>query len=343
VHAAPRQNGYRRALPLDERRERSTKSQPPPSFECADYVRGQRWRLWDGTLIKVRCGKANYCDFCASLAAQENARVVGLDAARECPTAGLTTTTRRPDFPVAELRKAEQLLWRQLRREFGPVRYLGFLEWTTGRAARSGGHRRAHLHHLVKGLPADEVESGRLELRVAELWQRFTGDAFVVECRPLRSPAGAINYLALHHHKREQAPPPGFENVKRFRPSKGYFEAPLPELRETARATMKDERLTWAVDRAARAQVGVELDRDVDHELQLALGFALRSLARRPAQAQLTLDGSTDQRDEIAELARRAIDYVRRQREARPPVLVTGLENTDGSFTITGERWWSAA
>jgi len=263
--------------------------------------------------------------------------VVSIDAAIECPTVGVTTTTRRPDFDLASLRKAEQALWRWLRRQYGPVRYLAFLEWTTGRGTRSGGHRRPHLHHLVKGLPSEIAESGELERELAQRWHRFTGDAFVVECRPLRSPAGAINYLALHHHKREQAPPAGLANVKRFRPSKGYFTEPLPALRETAAQTLRDEHLAKAVKRAMQTELLGEAEFEVNRGLQDAIAAALRSLLRRPSEAQLNLEGGADRAVELAELARRACSWVRRQEAAYPAELVNVAEapvwNEDGRVT----------
>jgi hypothetical protein len=174
------------------------------------------------------------------ISAFENALVVRLDAfdGGRWPTWGLTTTTRDPTFGQKELRRCEENLYRQLRREYGrQIEYLGFVEFTTG---RNDGHRRPHVHHLVKGLPrATAEEVLRLELRVSQLWHRYTRDAWVVECRPLRTPMGAIAYLALHHHKLEQQPPKGWSG-KRFRPSRGYFNRPIAELRAEARELLAE-------------------------------------------------------------------------------------------------------
>jgi hypothetical protein len=63
-------------------------------------------------------------------------------------------------------------------------------------------------------------------------WKALVG-AWVVEARPLRTAAGAIAYLAPHHAKTVQGPPPGWRG-KRFRPSKGYFNVPVHELRRQA-------------------------------------------------------------------------------------------------------------
>lgn len=187
------------------------------------------------------------------LSALENALVVQLDALEgdRWPTWGLTTTTARPwnDWHRGELKYAEQRLFQQLRREHpgSDVQYLGFVEFTTGTAASSGGVRRVHVHHLLKGLGRpDESRALALERRVSELWRRYTGDAWRVECRPLRTPLGALSYLALHHHKWEQAPPAGWSG-KRFRPSRGYFKRPVAELRAEARELMRDARLERAL------------------------------------------------------------------------------------------------
>ncbi|HEY8705186.1 MAG TPA: hypothetical protein VIL98_10555 [Gaiellaceae bacterium] len=189
------------------------------------------------------------------LSAFENALVVRLDAleGRLYPTWSLTTTTAKPWTLVrhvevmADLNTAEKMLWKWMRRDLGlPVEYLGFVEFTTGESARDG-LRRPHKHHLVKGLgrPSD----GRLvalESQVSEKWKLYTRGAWRVECRPLRTPMGAVAYLALHHNKLEQNPPEGWKG-KRFSPSRGYFERPIAELRAEARALMADERVEAAL------------------------------------------------------------------------------------------------
>lgn len=203
-----------------------------------------RWRMPNGELLPVRCGRSNSCPKCAWLAAVENVGVVALDARDEQPTVGMTLTTRRADFDLDRYRVAVAQLFKWLRREFGPdLAYLLMMEWTTG----SGGHGRLpHGHLLVKRLPADVDLSPGCQLwrDVKAHWEKYTG-AWRVELRELRTPGGAIAYMVGHHHKGEQAPPAGFTG-KRFRPSIGnreghgrYFNRPMPELREAARAERK--------------------------------------------------------------------------------------------------------
>jgi hypothetical protein len=134
------------------------------------------------------------------LTACENAVVLRLDSFDGgFPTVGITTTTRTLGFPWESLRRAEERLWRDLRARYGrQVEYCGFVEWTRS--------RRPHVHHTVKGLGALPLD---FEAEVSELWRSHTRDAWQVEARPLRTPMGAIAYLVLHHHKRDQAPPAG--------------------------------------------------------------------------------------------------------------------------------------
>jgi hypothetical protein len=235
--------------PLVLPRERSaTGSDDPrarPDFFCLQPARGVAWLHGDGSLDFVRCGAPNRCDYCAMCTACENAVVLRLDSFDRpdgFPRVGITTTTRSPRPDWERLREAERLLWRQLRRRFGraTVQYCGFVEWTTGRSATSKGHRFAHVHHLVKGVPPADALS--LESTISEWWRDKTG-AWRVECRPLFTPMGAIAYLVLHHHKREQGPPAGTKHVKRLRPSRGYFGRPVAELRWQARELLREEQL----------------------------------------------------------------------------------------------------
>lgn len=312
---------------------------------CANPPKGLRWLMYDGSLEPLRCGRSNRCDYCAMLAAIEAALVLSIDAKLNCPTVGLTTTTRDPDFALDALRKAEQALWRQLRREAEKekrprLEYCAFLEWTTGKGTRSGGHRRPHLHHLVKGMPVDHplmeiVEivddygrvhpKPRLELHVSEMWKRYTkGDAWQVEARPLRTPAGAITYLALHHNKRTQAPPLEVGRVRRLRPSKGYYEEPIADLRKLARDLGEDQRVKIAAKRiVARDLYHEEDEREVDSTLTDALVAALRDMAEHPLELQTDLfTGDVDHDVERDELVRRTQDALRRIRAERPAELV---------------------
>jgi hypothetical protein len=130
-----------------------------------------------------------------------------------------------------------RLLVRRLRRRFGRVEYFAAVEFTTGRAARSGGQRRIHLHLLLKvGDGFDVIEAERL---VRQTWKAQTG-AIVVEVAALVSPGAALGYLALHHRKPEQAPPVEWRGMTE-RASRGYWAMPIAELRDQARRELAVE------------------------------------------------------------------------------------------------------
>jgi hypothetical protein len=204
----------------------------PGRLRCEHSPPHMKWLCADGRLLPVRCGRSNSCPLCAWLAAAENINVVAIDARDDMPRYAITLTTVDPAFSSRAFRVAMAQWFRWLRSEVGAVRYLGNVEFTTGEAATSGGHRRIHQHTLVKGEDGWDLDG--LWRAGKARWESLTG-AYRVELRALRTPAGACAYFVAHHHRAEQAAPPGWSG-KRFRPSKGYFTRPVPELREQARS-----------------------------------------------------------------------------------------------------------
>lgn len=285
----------------------TTTGKVPWGMRATVCERPKAHRMWlfrDGSVAPVRCEAPNKCSGCAMLAAVENALVLRLDAfasddgvATDYPSWGLTTTTRQPwssDTHVDRakiLKYSEKKLFERLRDRYGRVEYVGFVEFTTGRAATSAGGRRAHVHHLVKGLGRpDDALAVQLEQEVSALWLKYTRDAWRVECRPLRTPMGAIAYLALHHHKDEQRPPKGWTG-KRFRPSQGYFARPLPELRREARALLADRRIERAMVEAWDVPDGFDgglLDELIAENIDAARE---RALAEAPVVCRVTRSG----------------------------------------------------
>jgi hypothetical protein len=210
-------------------------------------ARGVVWLHPDGTWTPARCGASNRCWYCARLMAIENLVVLKLDARDNCaPTVGMTLTTVEAKTTPKALRAGIEKVTKALRRRWPNVEYCGFVEWTTGLAPGSGGHRRVHVHLLLKFLPVDACEQA--EQIVRRVWKERTG-AHRVEVRELRVAGGATAYLANHHGKRAQGPPVGWSG-KRLRPSKGYFGAAgqVGKLRERARALLAEERLYRAVE-----------------------------------------------------------------------------------------------
>jgi hypothetical protein len=220
----------------------------------------------------VRCGASNRCWYCARLAAIETAMVLQLDGEqRGHPTIGMTLTTVEHRTTSADLRRGIEQLFRALRRRWPAISYCAFIEWTTGTAKLSGGHRRIHVHLLLKGLPV--AATAAAETIARDVWKARTR-AHRVEVRELRSAGGATAYLALHHRKRSQGPPAGWSG-KRLRSSRGYFGATgnVAQLREHARAMLADRRLYAALVEALDPPDGIPawmLDELVEEQWEAA-------------------------------------------------------------------------
>ena len=233
-----------------------------------------RYQLIDGRLLPVRCGSPNLCDFCRFMATLEWATMVLRDAVQgPPPTLGLTLTTARPSTDAALVRYAVKEVRALLRRELGRVEDLAKVEFTSGLGKRSGGHRRLHLHLLVKLLDAGVTaeQALALEAAVRGVWERLTG-AHRIELAELRTPAGAAHYLTHHHGKTAQLPPKGWTG-RRFRATQGFFTAPRAERVAAARAQLLDERLNRRVVATVRAELDAQdVDVDDDQWNQLVAG-----------------------------------------------------------------------
>jgi len=233
-YAAPRSGA---ALVIDSQR-----SVTRPAKRCPNRRIGLR--LKNGTQLAPLNCKRRDCPVCGPRKARELARVLILDAAVDCPTHGMTLTTQDPDISPADFRKAVAAVFKRLRRRYGrSVEYFGMVEFTSGEGTHSGGYRRIHQHILLKGLPA-HVDVLDVERNVRETWQASTG-ATRVEVAELRTPGGALGYLALHHKKPKQAPPPDWHGMVE-RHSLGYFHRPIAELRQQARQQLRVEAISWA-------------------------------------------------------------------------------------------------
>lgn len=210
------------------------------AFRCERPSRYAGWMLPDGRVVPARCGAPNKCAYCAYQVTVENSVVVHLDAERHGhPKVGMTLTTAKETTPPPVFRKDVEVVFRAVRRRAPACEYLGLVEFSTGRGARSGGVRRPHQHLLLKGVLPSQAE--QLEDVVRDVWKARTG-ADRIEFRELRSPAGATAYLIHHHRKREQAPPEGWKG-KRMRPSRGYYGEPVAALRVEAKELLRSRRL----------------------------------------------------------------------------------------------------
>jgi hypothetical protein len=92
---------------------------------------------------------------------------------------------------------------------------------------------------LPGGPTCGERSERCVECWTAGEWCKLAG-AWIVQVRELRSAGGVVGYLALHHRKWEQAPPPGWKG-RRLRTSEGYFSVPNGVLRDRARSWLKEQ------------------------------------------------------------------------------------------------------
>jgi hypothetical protein len=267
--------------------------------------------------VRPRC-KRRDCARCWSIRSRELARCLVLDARESAPGYCLTLTTAQPwqELDPATYRRGSATLFQRLRRRCGRIDYFGAIEFTTGEAPTSGGHRRVHGHYLVKG-ELDVLDAERI---VRETWERVTG-AWKIEVAQLVSEGAALGYLGLHHRKPSQAPPSSWRGMTE-RASLGYWHRPIAELREQARAELRAEAHAW------RTGTTVEL---ASLELAAAAPAKLRLVRSRPDRALLEPHGepswvgapSNAELDELRN-AKAALDELRRLRsrsgdDARAP------------------------
>lgn len=128
------------------------------------------------------------------------------------------------------------------------------------------------MHALLKRCEPADAEA--IEGAVRRVWEERTG-ADRVELRELRTPAGAVAYLAIHHHKLEQQPPHAWRG-RTLRPSRNYFDQPSPALRERVRGMLADERLVHVVAQqvAYREMLEAGVEEEADAILDAALARA---------------------------------------------------------------------
>lgn len=210
---------------------------------CLNPVPGLRFRTADGRLLRVPCDRST-CPYCMRRRAFVSAAMFGVDAAELLPSVAMTTTTRDVVTP-ADLREGQAQMVRRIRREVAPgARYCAIIEWTQGTTRWSGGLRRPHFHSLWKGLqPAD---SDSVRQIATEVWLRIAG-ADSHTCEEIRTPGGAVAYVARHHFKVSQSPPPGWSG-KRLRPCKGWWELGAAETRARAETLVRDRGLIRRIE-----------------------------------------------------------------------------------------------
>jgi hypothetical protein len=213
-----------------------------------------------GEVVRGRCRATNLCDYCAKLAAVENAELLALDAMEYAPTLWVVLTTRSGSVDPKRFYKSREQVWRAVRRRWPEAEYAFIVEFTTGYGPRAGGLRRPHWNLLVKGVPVADLEAfGEVVRRVwCEREDAVPEAQYVGE---IAEAGGLMRYLALHFQKESQAPPKGWRG-HRFRASNGYLVRPASVLREEAKRSLRVKRL---IHRGVDAET-VELELAVQAE-----------------------------------------------------------------------------
>lgn len=278
-------------VPLDAAREAALVLETDKSDKRRICLRGF-WR--PGDLFETRCGRRT-CPACGPRRARETARMLYLDAAIEPPSHTVTVTTLDPDTTAAQVAQGGKSVWLALRRRYGRADYFGRVEFTTGEAPKSGGYRRLHVHYAVKGLDgADDAEATEL---VRSAWGSQNVGAWRVEVARLRTRAGLVHYLALHHAKAEQLPPAAWVG-RTERVSRGYWSA--PGLREEARRQLWAEGLAYSTGLTAEdARLLVDGEAGNRAERSAIMAQA-RELGRWQPSVLPTLEGEPERVEQLA-------------------------------------------
>lgn len=228
------------------------------------FLRWQRGEI--SGIVPGRCKGVNVCDYCAIQSAHENARMLALDVLDgRAPELLLILGTRTATADPRPFYKGRERVIEALRDRFGrQVEYASLCEFTTGKGLHAGGERRPHWNVFVKGVDVEHLDEARAIVR--DVWCRYVDaepEAQYVE--QLRDVGAAAKYVAMHFHKRDQAPPAGWRG-QRFNCSRRYFgDRTRAEMRELAHESLRLDRELWraresglegeAVEEAAAAAI----------------------------------------------------------------------------------------
>jgi hypothetical protein len=170
--------------------------------------------------------------------------MLALDAMKgAAPEVYAVLTTSSTSTDPADFYESRRQVLRALKRRWPDVEYCCIVEFTTGRAGRSGGHRRVHFNLLLKGIPAADavaacavIERVWCEREDAEPWAQYVA--------PVAHEGGLLRYLALHFLKESQRPPKSWKGHRVTR-SRGYLTLPSWKARAEAKAALRFKRELW--------------------------------------------------------------------------------------------------
>jgi hypothetical protein len=247
-------------------------------------------RSSEGEVVLGRCRAVNLCPYCARLAAVENAEVLALDALNgTAPALYGVLTTSSTDRTPRSFYEARRKVGKALRRRWPDCEWAVQVEFTTGEAEGSGGHRRQHWNWLLKGIPVADCEAA-LAVMVKVWCPRTAASSAGQYLAPVAELGGLMRYLSLHFSKPAQAPPIGWRG-HRFLHSRGYFPQSMPAVRAEARHSLRFKRELWKAE-----QRGVDVH---DAELQAREAMARAkattwTFARLPGASHWVAAGDAD-------------------------------------------------
>lgn len=211
---------------------------------CSRWPSNLRLESTLGELVPGRCKATNLCDYCARLAAVENAEVLAQDAlSNSAPAVWSVLGTRSTVPTMRAYRLGREAVTRAVQARWRSAERATLIEFTTGYGARAGGARRPHWNDLWKGVPVEDVD----ELRqvAAEAWcRRVDAELGAQFAGAVSETGGLMRYLALHFQKESQQPSRGWRG-HRFSTSRGYLGEPMAAARERARAALRLRRELW--------------------------------------------------------------------------------------------------
>lgn len=202
-----------------------------------------------GQLVPGRCKATNLCDYCAKLAAVENAEVLAQDAlTNTAPQVWSVLTTRSTVAEMSAYRRAREAVIREVKRWRPDARRATLIEFTSGLGTGSGGRRRPHWNDLWKGIEARDA--AELHARAAHAWcQRVDAEPRGQYAGAVAETGGLMRYLALHFQKESQQPPKGWHG-QRFNVGRGYLAEPMTDARAKARQALRLRRELWRAELA---------------------------------------------------------------------------------------------
>jgi hypothetical protein len=159
------------------------------------------------------------------------------------PVMYCVTTTPNISPDTRQYQRATQSLVQAWRREFPDLEYGCIVEFTPGRAATSGGHRRPHWNWFLKGVT--EGDESELRAVIERTWlPAMNADRKAQYVGAIANEGGLLRYLAMHFQKESQRPPEGWKG-HRLRLSQGYLLKPTVEMRELTKASLRLRRELW--------------------------------------------------------------------------------------------------